>query len=296
MTRQTKGFFFTIGGGLLLITLKDGTSQVHNPATKQVIMLPKSKSVLECGFDFHYPNERTGIIMRYRSSFCGRCRFIVIRFCRRLKAMEVYDSKTSNWRGYAMDNFDDLQLFNVHWHIHNYVDLLIGTTLRVFILTMGGHGIVIKFKTDGLNGYSFPLPEVVNNGGIDEDNIRISKYNRNIRLLYHNKTGLWIWKTGSIHAGSWSWVPILEISHYRQVCKPIGLKHLAQVVLDEAFRVVPLTCQPNANVVFLQVESCILVYHLRKDTIELIVDMKDDGDKRISLVVPFYPLLSNIKS
>ncbi|KAK9707251.1 hypothetical protein RND81_07G183700 [Saponaria officinalis] len=296
MSPETKGFFFTISGGLLLVTLKDGTSQVHNPATNQVIMVPKSKLVEKYDFQYHQPEEMTGIIARYSSSFFSYCRFLLIRFCRRKKIMEVCKSSSRTWRKHTI-SLNELQLFEVKWRTDNYVVLHKQNCLCLFLLAKD-RVIAIKFKKKlECVCESFSLPEALGDReGINYENFRISGCKTFLYLFYHNSKGLWIWAALSTEADKWCWLPLIIISHKRvQLCKPVGRNHLTKLVLNPADRVIPLTCHPSDNIVFLLVKSSIFAYHLKKDTIEWIADMKGEEDLNVSLVLPFQPCLSNLK-
>ncbi|KAK9707258.1 hypothetical protein RND81_07G184400 [Saponaria officinalis] len=292
---ETNGYFFTIDGGLLLVTFKDGTRQVHNPATKQVIMVPKSKLVEKYNLYYHRPEEVTGIIVNLRSEFFGHCRFLVIRLCRQKKKMEVYHSSSRSWSMHTI-RLDELQLFDVKWSTNNYVVLPKQKALgfSLFLLAIN-RGIAIKSNNTRNKYYGFPLPKDVPVYGSNPDNIRISGCKNVLHLFYHNNTGLWIWKAGSTKVDKWTWIPVLVISNNcTRLCKPVGRKHLTKLVLNPIARVIPLCCHPSDRIVFLLVKSSIFAYHLKKDTMERIVDMNDEDSLNISLILPFQPCLSNL--
>ncbi|KAK9750791.1 hypothetical protein RND81_02G222100 [Saponaria officinalis] len=281
-------FSFVLHGGLLLLTSEDCTSQMHNPATKQIHFMPKSEITEKYGFRRHTRVEEPGLIIQLppRNDY-QKCRFMVVRFCFQMRIMEVYYSSRRKWIRCPL-KLGKERLSSITYQLQNYVAFFESGVLSLYVLVNEGRGMAIKFKgrmNSKMKQYCFPLPEVV----LGDCRARLWECEETLYLTFYKITELWIWKAGSTQVDTWEWVPLLEFSSARQLCMPVAREHLCEVVLNRYVRVVPLACHPNLPLLYLAVKSSLFSYNLKTDTLNRIGEIKDFDKRCLDFVHTFKP-------
>ncbi|KAK9750786.1 hypothetical protein RND81_02G221900 [Saponaria officinalis] len=291
-TADSRFISFVMHGGLILLTLRDCTSQVYNPATNQIHFMPNSPIVEKYGFDNHTDAEKPGLIIQLPSCFIGqKCRFMVVRFCFLMRIMEVYNGVTREWRRYRLKLGREF-LSSASCHLQNYVCFFENRILSLYVLTNKGCGIAIKFMrsmSPEMKRYCFPLPEVVVH---EYSRARLWECEETLYLSFYSMIGLWIWKAGSTQVDSWTWVSVLEISPERQSCMPVARECLSKLVLNDIVQVIPHVFHPNFPILYLVVDSSMFAYNLKTDTLDKIGELKDLEYGDLDFVHTYKPCFS----
>ncbi|KAK9726106.1 hypothetical protein RND81_05G190600 [Saponaria officinalis] len=289
---ESPSCFFAIHQGLVLVVHEDGNYVVHNPLTRKVTRLPKPPSFKQ--YDSKdLPLEKVGLIIK--ASICclsNRCRYLVVRVCRISRVIEVYMSyrEPLRWRVYKLKL--DEELIQACWYWENTV--VSCRTKTLFFLTNKDRGVAIRFwERYPPAAYGFGLPRLVQEGF---ENARLGVFQDSLHLSYYNSNGVWIWKhvIDGTKVTSDTWIPILEVSRDRQLCKPLAMRCLCNV-LNAGSLVVPLAFHPFAAVVFFCIQSCIFAYDLDLDTFDKIAEIPEIVHQGSSpAVLPYAPCLASV--
>ncbi|XP_074321345.1 uncharacterized protein LOC141657862 isoform X1 [Silene latifolia] len=295
--RDSRFVSFIPAGGLIVVALDDYNWEVHNPTTKQIYVVPTSPRTAKHGFECRNGWELPGHVIKLPSRLTEqRCGFIFVIFWTKLRVMEVYYSMTRMWREYDLTLDAEVMASGNYWLAFNYVVCDESGVLCMYLLTDKGVGVTVKFEGSTksvMDQYCFPLPQVIVGNYIN--NSKIWGCENSLYLSYYNDTGLWIWKAGCTQIDAWVWVPMLEINPARQLCKPVAREHLSKVVLNARARVMVLACHPDVAIIYLMVKSSVFAYNLNTDTLDMICDVKDEGDEHTNFIysaVTFKPFLN----
>ncbi|KAK9725218.1 hypothetical protein RND81_05G129300 [Saponaria officinalis] len=132
ITHFTVSFTFCRLSKGLLIGLSDDTHYVHNPATKEAFVVPKSPMIDKYGVE-----RDTCLIVR---GFGG---FVLVRFFCSRQLVEYYSSKDGGWFQFWSQLDNDLR--NAGWCHDNYVAIIVNGRRLLFFLPDMDRGVVIKF-------------------------------------------------------------------------------------------------------------------------------------------------------
>ncbi|KAK9724789.1 hypothetical protein RND81_05G098500 [Saponaria officinalis] len=284
--------FFAIHRGLLLVVHEDGNYVVHNPLTRKVTRLPKLPSIK------HYDSKHISLEMASfifkdtRTSLSNKCLYHVVRVCRISRVIEVYMSYREPLRWRVSKLILDEDLIHACWYWENYA--VSGRARTLFFLTNKDRGVAIRFgERHTPAAYAFGLSPLVEEGF---ENARIGEFRDCLHLSYYNSNGVWIWKhvIDGNKVTSETWIPLLEVSRHMQLCKPLAMQCLCNV-LNAGSLVVPLAFHPFAAVVFFGIKSCIFAYDFDMDTFDKIAEIPEIEHRGSSMTVfPYAPCIASL--
>lgn len=282
-----KDLNWSIHKGLLLAVPDGRTCHVCNPATKEVLVLPRSPIVEETDQPSKYVTERSAAIINLSgsSSFPAECRFMVVRFSIKRLLVEVYYSETAQWVSSPIKPKKTIS--STYWSFMSIVFL--NNTL--FFLTDKTHIVAVKFTSEQTEVDGIPLPEPITKGFVCST---IGESQGCLYLTFHGPSELWIWKLGNCSAGVDAWIPILKSGQYGCLCKPI-MKEAIRGALHRRRRTAPIAFDPNSSVVFIFSHPSIFAYNLLNDTLKKIADLDEKERVLGHFAVPYSPCLAPLK-
>lgn len=276
-----KGYHWTIHRGLLLIVPDGRTCQVHNPATKEVFVLPLSPTLEETKRVPSCRTERLATIINLSDSFLTtKCSFRVVRFSKERRLIEVYYSDKREWV---------ISHFKLHKVVHTASWCLKNTVFledTLYFLTAKRYAVVVKFG-NGSGGeevcvYCLHLPEPVSEGF---HRAVLGGSQGCLYLSYHHFSNLWIWKDSGYSNGTHAWTPQLILN---------GSEPLTQFEGNMS-RVVPIAFDPDSPVVFIYVRPFIFALHLMNDTMETIAKLNEGERLAGHLALLYSPCFGSLE-
>lgn len=292
----TDGVLYFGHNGLMLSVGTDGTYRVFNPATRQVLDLPRPFNEASLpyvvGGRWVYNNAIINLTCPLSSTAC--C-FFVMRFLKPCKLVEIYCSKRQTWvrRGFSVAD----RLAKARWYLANYV-FLHGT---LFVVTNGGEVVALELgNLDAgpkiCSSYAFGLPEVLVHDGM-YILARLGESQGCLYLSYADMSevgrGLWIWKHDGVSSAN-PWIPLFEVSKTTRLCKPVAEEHLLKFY-DDGHYMFFMCFHPEAAVVFIYVMPCLVfAYDLTNDTVDKI-GVLDKGERLlVEFAHPYSPCLASL--